>query len=205
MRTIGALTAAAAALASALAGTRRSHGASGRASTRRLAAPQRRTLVLGQQRRHAMNPRTVRTRLVLVLALLVLAVVGATSSALACVVGTGTSASCTEAALDACLPGGGSFDGTVTFACGGAATITVTSLSSPKTISADTTIDGGSVITISGGGTVPAFIVNSGVTFTVQNLTIANGGNGRDQQHLLRQPLLRRRHRQRGGHGDRDQ
>src|SRR5947209_10510046 len=124
-----------------------------------------------------MNTTTVRTRFVLVLALLVpallvLAVLGATSSAFACVVGTGTSASCTEAALDACLPGGGSFDGTATFACGGAATITVTST---KTISADTTIDGGSVITISGGGTVGVFTVNSGVTFTVQHLTIANG------------------------------
>src|SRR5229473_3588860 len=96
----------------------------------------------------------------------------ATSSAFACVVGTGTSASCTEAALNACLPGGGGFDGTVTFACGGAATITVTST---KTISANTTIDGGSVITISGGGTVGVFSVNSGVTFTVENLTIANG------------------------------
>ena len=84
-----------------------------------------------------MNTTTVRTRFVLVLALLVLAVLGASSSALACVVGTGTSASCTEAALNACLPGGGSFDGTVTFNCGGAARITVTST---KTISADTSI-----------------------------------------------------------------
>src|SRR5213593_33632 len=122
-----------------------------------------------------MNTRTVRTRLVLVPALLVFAMFAATSSALACVVGTGTSASCTEAALDACLPGGASFDGTVTFACGGAATITVTSR---KIISADTTIDGGSVITISGGGTVGVFTVNSGVTFTVQHLTIANGSSG---------------------------
>src|SRR5439155_3218926 len=126
------------------------HRASGRGYTRRLAAPQRRTQLLGEHRRHAMNTPTVRTRFVLVLALLVFAMFAATSSALACVVGTGTSASCTEAALDACLPTGGSFDGTVTFACGGATTITVTST---KTISADTTIDGGSVITISGGGT----------------------------------------------------
>src|SRR5438876_14175 len=139
-----------------------------------MSAPQRRTQVLGQQRRHAMNTTTVCTRLVLVLALLVFSMFAATPSALACVVGTGTSASCTEAALNACLPGGGSFDGTVTFACGGAATITVTSLSSPKTISANTTIDGGSVITISGGGTVQVFVVNTGVTFTVQNLTIAD-------------------------------
>src|SRR5438876_12388947 len=131
-----------------LARTRRSHQASGRA--------------------------TVRTRFVLVPALLVLAVLGATSSALACVVGTGTTASCTEAALNACLPGGGSFDGTVTFACGGAATITVTST---KIISANTTIDGGSVITISGGNAVTVFLVNSGAAFTVENLTIANGNS----------------------------
>src|SRR6059058_1556575 len=137
---------------------RRSHRASGRASTRRPAAPQRRTLVLSQQGRHAMSTATVRTPLVLVLALLVFGVLGATSSAFACVVGTGTSASCTEVALDACLPGGGSFNGTMTFACGGAASITVTSA---KTISADTTIDGGSVISISGGGTVQVFVVNS--------------------------------------------
>src|SRR6266516_5241123 len=120
---------------------------------------------------HAMSTATVRTPLVLVLALLVFGVLSATSSAFACVVGTGTSASCTEAALDACLPGGGSFNGTVTFACGGAATITVTST---KTISANATIDGGSMITISGGGTVGVFS-NSGVTFTVENLTIVNG------------------------------
>src|SRR5438132_701973 len=61
---------------------------------------------------NAMNTTTVRTRFVLILALLVFATFAATSSTLACVVGTGTSASCTEAALDACLPGGGSFDGT---------------------------------------------------------------------------------------------
>jgi len=89
-----------------------------------------------------------------------------------CVVGTSTSASCTESALDACLPGGGRFDGTVTFNCGGAATITVTST---KVISADTTIDGGSQVTISGGHSVGVFSVNAGVKFTVQNLIIANG------------------------------
>src|SRR5439155_21055662 len=90
MRTASALTLA---VASALARTRWSHGASGRASTRRLAAPQHRTQVLGQQRRHAMNTTTVRTRFVLVLGLLVFATFAATSSASACVVGTGTSAS----------------------------------------------------------------------------------------------------------------
>jgi hypothetical protein len=89
-------------------------------------------------------------------------------------VGTG-SGTCTESTLTACLPGGGSFDGTVTFDCGGAATITVTST---KTISADTIIDGGSLITISGGNSVGVFSVNSFVNFTVQNLTIANSYSG---------------------------
>jgi predicted outer membrane repeat protein len=93
------------------------------------------------------------------------------SRALACVVGTG-GGTCDESALTACLPSGGSFDSTVTFNCGGAATITVTST---KDISADTTIDGGSLITISGGGSVGVFHVSSGLKFTVQNLTIANG------------------------------
>jgi hypothetical protein len=64
----------------------------------------------------------------------------------------------------------------VTFNCGGAATITVTS--TKTIISADTTIDGGSLITISGGSSVGVFSVNSGVNFTVQNLTIANGNAG---------------------------
>ncbi len=122
-----------------------------------------------------MNTPTVRTRFALVLAQLVFALFAATSSALACIVGTGTSASCTEAALNACLPGGGGFDGTVTFACGGAATITVTST---KIISADTTIDGGSVVTISGGGTVMVFIVaGAGVTLALDNVTISGGNS----------------------------
>ena len=65
------------------------------------------------------------------------------------VVGTGAPGSCTEAALDAALgcgaPSGSppvsncTGGGTVTFNCGGAATITVTST---KTINADTTIGG---------------------------------------------------------------
>src|SRR5947207_1532400 len=152
---------------------RRSHGANGRASMRRPAAPQRRTLVLSQQGRHAMSTATVRTPLVLVLALLVFGVLGATSSAFACVVGTGTSASCTEVALDACLPGGGSFNGTVTFACGGAATITVTSTKGFN--GANTTIDGGGVITISGGNMSGVFAVNQGRVLALDNVTIAGG------------------------------
>ena len=48
-----------------------------------------------------------------------------------------------------------------------------------KTIAADTTIDGGGLITISGGNSVRVFsVVDSGVKFTVENLTIANGRGG---------------------------
>ena len=96
-------------------------------------------------------------------------------AALACVVGTG-SGTCTESTLNTCLPGGGSFDGTVTFNCGGAATIIVTGT---KTVSADTSIDGGGLITISGGNSVGVFSVNTGVNFTVQNLSVTNGYSAR--------------------------
>jgi hypothetical protein len=101
------------------------------------------------------------------------------------VVGTGTTGSCTDAELNWKLTGGG----LVTFNCGTAA---VTIDISPgavgtgtKTIATDTTIDGGSqnLITISGGNSVGVFSVNTGVNFTVQNLTIANGyitGGGDD-------------------------
>jgi predicted dienelactone hydrolase len=84
------------------------------------------------------------------------------------VVGTGTAESCAEAALDAALAGGG----LVTFDCGpDPVTITITST---KVMDADTTIDGGSLITVSGGNSVGVFSVNAGVRFTVENLTIAN-------------------------------
>jgi hypothetical protein len=85
------------------------------------------------------------------------------------VVGTGSAASCTEAALDAALAGGG----IVTFNCGPApATITVTST---KMIDADTAIDGGSVVTISGGGQVRIFIVDPQVTLALDHITISRG------------------------------
>jgi cysteine-rich repeat protein len=85
------------------------------------------------------------------------------------VVGTGTPESCTEAALDAALAGGR----TVTFNCGaGPVTITITST---NTIAADTTVDGGGRIAISGNHAVSIFAVSSGVTFDARNLTIADG------------------------------
>ena len=73
-----------------------------------------------------------------------------TSTPTAVVVGTGTAASCTEAALSSALTKGG----IVTFNCGAApATITVTAtIELPTTV--DTVIDGGGTVTIDGGGTV---------------------------------------------------
>lgn len=90
-------------------------------------------------------------------------------------VGSGTPASCTEAAFDTALGGGG----TVSFSCGGSAhTIT---LSARKTIAADTVIDGANLITLSGGNASALFEVNSGVTFDLRHITLADGrttGNG---------------------------
>jgi hypothetical protein len=118
-----------------------------------------------------MNATTVRAQLVRVLATLALAVFTAPSSARAAgVVGTGTPGSCNDTALNAALTGGG----LVTFDCGGGAvTIDISTGTGTKFIVANTTIDGGGVITISGGGSVGVFVVVA--TFAVQNLTIANG------------------------------
>lgn len=96
------------------------------------------------------------------------------------VVGSGTAGSCTEAALEAALAGGG----TVTFDCGGAHTITVTS---QKTINATTTIDGGGLITLSGGDSTRVVFVphSQGVTLTLENITIANGATADEGGGLL--------------------
>src|SRR5579859_5934369 len=59
------------------------------------------------------------------------------------VVGNGTPLSCSESNFDAAVAGGG----TITFDCGGPLTIQLTS---PASITTDTTIDGGSAITLTG-------------------------------------------------------
>jgi hypothetical protein len=87
------------------------------------------------------------------------------------VVGTGTSASCTEAAFDTALSGGG----IVTFNCGpGTTTITLTAT---KTITAATTIVGDdtgvSRIVISGGNAVRLFTVSA--TLDVGAVSLING------------------------------
>jgi hypothetical protein len=83
----------------------------------------------------------------------------------------GVVTTCDEAHLNTALSGGG----LVTFTCG-PATITVTST---KTISTDTTIDGGGLITLQNSGSA-SFAVNSSAHFTVQHLTLSGSGDGID-------------------------
>ncbi len=108
-------------------------------------------------------------------ALLLALALSATASPLRAggVVGDGTPASCTEAALNARLAGGGN----LTFDCGGGAvTIPITAT---KVITTSTSIDGtGQAITLDGGGTTRLFLTTyqfSPFTITLRNLTLRNG------------------------------
>lgn len=105
-------------------------------------------------------------------AIAVVLALGTSGAHAAGIVGTGSAASCTDAALGTALTGGGS----VTFNCGAApATISVLST---KVISANTTINGANLVTLSGGGTVQVFQVNFPAGLTLQNLAITNGRAG---------------------------
>lgn len=98
------------------------------------------------------------------------------------VVGSGTPGSCTEAALDDALAETMATGGTLTFNCGAAPhIITVTS---PKYITDTITIDGGNLITLSGGGETTVIELDNNLPMlTLQNLTIADG-------HAERDPLI---------------
>jgi hypothetical protein len=90
------------------------------------------------------------------------------------VVGTGTPASCTEAALSTALAGGGA----VTFNCGeGPVTIWLTG---QHNIAQNTTIDGSGNITLSGDitGTTRLFYILVGGSLNLSNLTLTNGNAG---------------------------
>ncbi|MHB0874580.1 MAG: choice-of-anchor Q domain-containing protein [Anaerolineae bacterium] len=98
--------------------------------------------------------------------------VPARGAAAAVTVGSGSPGSCTEAALDAALAGGG----LITFDCGlGAITITLTT---QKTISQDTVIDGGGRVVLNGGGTTRLFHVMPGVSLRLANLSLSDGNAG---------------------------
>jgi predicted outer membrane repeat protein len=84
------------------------------------------------------------------------------------IVGDGTPDSCTETALDAALAGGGD----VSFNCGPSpVTITVTNV---KQIVADTSLDGGGNITLSGGGTTGIMFVEANVHLMLSNVTLSD-------------------------------
>jgi hypothetical protein len=91
------------------------------------------------------------------------------------VVGDGTPASCTESAFEEAIAAGGA----VTFNCGTSPYRLV--LSSTKSITQDTVIDGGNLVTLDGGGQVRQLLLNTNnfdattPTLTLQNITLANG------------------------------
>jgi hypothetical protein len=90
------------------------------------------------------------------------------------VVGSGTPASCTAAALQQVATAGG----TIVFRCGASpVTITVTS---QITFTKETVLDGGGLVTLSGGGTSRILYLDSGYDtptprLTVQRLTFRDG------------------------------
>jgi hypothetical protein len=90
------------------------------------------------------------------------------------VVGTGTAASCTETALASAVAAGG----IVTFNCG-SAPVTIT-VASEVPVAKDTTIDGGKLVTLSGGKSSRILHITSAWNvatplLTVQNLTFIDG------------------------------
>jgi hypothetical protein len=91
------------------------------------------------------------------------------------VVGDGTPASCTESAFEAAIAAGG----IVTFQCGPSPYKLI--LSSTKSVTQDTVIDGGNLVTLDGGGQVRQLLLNTNnfeattPTLTLQNITLANG------------------------------
>lgn len=89
------------------------------------------------------------------------------------VVGTGSPASCTQAAFDAVLDvvqsNGG---GTLSFNCGGAALIVFSGF---KTITEIVIIDGGNLVVLSGGNSTRLFAVTDTGSLTLRNIDLTNG------------------------------
>ena len=90
------------------------------------------------------------------------------------VVGDGTAASCTEEALQAAVGRINDEDGggTLTFDCGGAHTIELTS---SVYLSSDAIVDGNGEITLSGGNSVRVIELDHYLSFVLQRITIRDG------------------------------
>jgi len=93
----------------------------------------------------------------------------------ATVVGNGTPASCTAAALANAVAAGGA----ISFACG-AAPVTITTGQLTIATGQAVTIDGGGLVTLSGGSTNRLFRVQSGATLALQRLVLTDGNAGND-------------------------
>ncbi len=99
------------------------------------------------------------------------------------VIGSGTPASCTSAAVVAAVAAGG----VITFNCGpGPVTITMTATATVPTSSHLVVLDGGGKVTLSGGGSTEILSVNAGwqqqwPQLVVQNLTFTDAYSGTQQ------------------------
>ena len=110
---------------------------------------------------------------------LMLAAIGLCNSALATdvVVGNGQPGSCTEAALNGAVAVVNPVGGSITFNCGGAATIPISSekvFRYPTNPSLEYTIDGGGNITLDGGG-ITRLIHHRTGTLNVRNIVFTGG------------------------------
>ena len=101
---------------------------------------------------------------------------GIASGALATdvVVGNGQPASCTEAALNSAISTVNASGGTITFNCGGAKTINLTSEKVFNNASATYAIDGGGLITLSGQNAT-RIIFHLGGTLNLRSITLQEG------------------------------
>jgi len=88
------------------------------------------------------------------------------------VVGDGSPESCTEAAFDTALFAAGGGGGTITFNCG--ANPHTIEFTNTKTLTDDIIIDGGDLITLSGGNVVRPFLV-AGNPIEIRHLTVTQG------------------------------
>lgn len=114
-------------------------------------------------------------------------------------------APCTEAAFNAALNSvQSSGGGTITFACGGPATI---SLNKQKKINEDVIIDGGNTITLSGSNKTRLFNVAGNASLILRKITLADGDAGSGNGGLIlnvgvltvNESTLRNGHAARGG------
>ena len=92
------------------------------------------------------------------------------------VVGSGTAASCTEAAFDSALAAAQVGGGTITFNCGPA--VATIPFSSFKTVTlGDVTIDGGGRVILNANNNDRHFFAGSGVTFRLRAITLRDGSS----------------------------